>query len=95
VELSGHDLEARVSVEPGAESLDLSLDYRIDASLVLLPRVIACTTSLLQSELGIAPDREPLLLAIEAVLPEPTLGARRGNLQIEASSIGEANTRFT
>jgi hypothetical protein len=61
----------------------------------LLPRVITCTTSLLQPELRIAPEREPLLLAIESVLPEPTLGARRGNLEIKASSISQTNTRFT
>ncbi len=91
VELARGHLEAGVGVEPGTEALHLPREHRICARLMLLARIITCDPGLLQTQIWIAPEGKALLLPVEAVLPEPALGPRGRDLQVQTAGIGQAH----
>ncbi len=66
-------------------------EHWICARLMLLARIITCNPGLLQTQIWIAPEGKALLLPVEPTLPEPALGPRGRDLQVQSAGIGHAH----
>jgi hypothetical protein len=53
--------------------------------LVLLPRIVSSSPSILEADLRVATQGEALLFAIEVGLPEPALGPGASNFEVETT----------
>ncbi len=81
--------ERCIGAEAGTESFDLPGQHRIFAALLLHSYVVASPARLLEAHVRIAAERQALLLAVEAALPEPTLRTRWRDLKVEAGGVSQ------
>src|SRR5690348_12275493 len=97
MKLAGDGFERRLRRYALGKLLQTAALDGIDPGAMLLSGLVACLAGLAQGHdhlrrpgVRITPQRQPLLLAVEVVLPEPALRSGGRDLEIEAALIGDA-----
>ena len=94
MELTRNSLEGVVRTDAAGELVQPTLLDRVGAAALLLARFVPSTARGPQRHLGVGADRQPFLLALEQVLPEPALRAVGCDFQVQSAAASQADTAF-